>query len=1009
MNLPAIFQRDRSPDVSNQRAPKAATMNLTYRSPGSPQVNEWNAEEAFRLAYLSNVIVYRCVQIIAEDIAALPFRAGRSLQKPMDFNEGAPLARLLGPPPYGPNPETAADELWANAVAQYLVAGRFGWEIEYNGKTPVALWPLAAHRLQVIPTADNTRRSEYFEGFTYGKPGAEVNLSTDEVFYCWRPSLYDYRQPESALQAARLDISVAVMQDRYDNAFLRNDARPAAVMVVQTFADDKEYRAFKEQINAEYGGPDNAGKMMLLEQEGDEKGSVQGAVNIQTLGLSQKDAEFIKRHEMKFRNIAIAMGVPWSKLDASGRTFDNASEEAKTYWKTINGLLRKFQNRVNMRLAPLVGSEVGWFDLSEVEELKPPSKYAEVSLVEAVDAELVTVNEARTELGLEAVAGGDEFVEKQPPPPIAALPPAPLELNAAQAPEPEIRHPHPEPEPIDHGERRRKVWRRVDAQAQALEKTWQRSFRRLFARQEREAIKRLEGKRGRQMVTNTGERAIGDQIFDPEFWLTATREEATSLYEGVFTVGGARVAEYFGVAFDIESPRAQEFISLRANKLAGQVTDTTYKAIKDQLGKGVGLGEGIPELSARIRSVFADASGYRSEMIARTEVISSFNASTSLVASEYPGDVVGGQEWIATGGPRTRPEHGSADGQVVGIGEEFDVGGEALAYPGDPNGSSDNTVNCFPGSILFDSVAPVEGAYRRWYDGLLVTVRTAGGGYLTGTPNHPVLTQRGWAPLAGLKEGDYLVKAGLADDVGSRDPEVANMPTNAEQIFESLSKVGNVQGVIGSSMDFHGDGTDSEIEVVRAYGDLFPDENPTVAQIRTNDLFNGLRLAQTGVSRFGSGSGSKTNTLKTISLPSASVMGSTSDSGTLSTIELGHADSISFASSSNGYTAFDKTRTDSLSAYAEQCGEFLLGGTREISADEIIAVDVRMWSGQVFNLQTAPSWYIANGFIVHNCRCTIGLLTPEEFEAQREKPHRLIRTSTVNRKLARMALGRVAA
>lgn len=671
----------RLPPQRETRDPKAALTNLQYRSPGSPMVPEWSAEDAFRWAYLSNIIIMRCAQINASTIAALPFRAGPSQKDPMRFNEKAPLAQLLGPPSGGPNPETAADELWEWSIIQREIAGRFGWEIEYAGPVGksaiVAFWPLMSHRLKAIPTRD--RSSRYFQEFLYGAPGNEVSLSYDQVFYDWQPSQLDYRQPESTLQAARYDVSVAVMQDRYDLAFLRNDARPAAIMTIQRFAEADEFQAFKEQVNAEYGGPDNAGKMMIHESDGDENGNVEGALTIQTLGLSQKDAEFIKRHELKFRNLAIAMGTPWSKLDSSARTFDNAGEENKNWWQhKLLPLIRKLQNRVNISLAPRLGSEVGWFDISEVEELQPAPRFTQVSLKEAFEAEIITKNEARSELRLEPLTDEQlaELEEAKPDPPQMVAPPPAPELPPMEEPEPrtikriQTRH----EVPIDHNLRRRKVWRRVDAQARALENSWQRGFRSLFAKQERETIKRLEGKRGRQMLN---QRAPGDQIFDPIFWKEATKEDASRLYEMVFSVGGARVSEYFGLDFDIESPYAQMFIQERSNQLAGQVTDTTYKKIQAQLAEGVGLGEDIPTLSGRIRNVFDDASVNRSLTIARTEVLSAFNASTSLVASQYPADVVGGQEWITEDDARSDEECLALDGLAIPIGEGFG----SVAYP----------------------------------------------------------------------------------------------------------------------------------------------------------------------------------------------------------------------------------------------------------------------------------------------------------------------------------------
>ena len=39
-------------------------------------------------------------------------------------------------------------------------------------------------------------------------------------------------------------------------------------------------------------------------------------------------------------------------------------------------------------------------------------------------------------------------------------------------------------------------------------------------------------------------------------------------------------------------------------------------------------------------------------------------------------------------------ERAGADGQVRGIGQQFNVGGALLAYPGDPNGPAEQTIQC---------------------------------------------------------------------------------------------------------------------------------------------------------------------------------------------------------------------------------------------------------------------------------------------------------------------------
>src|SRR5437762_7275821 len=97
----------------------------------------------------------------------------------------------------------------------------------------------------------------------------------------------------------------------------------------------------------------------------------------------------------------------------------------------------------------------------------------------------------------------------------------------------------------------------------------------------------------------------------------------------------------------------------------------------------------------------------------------------------------------------------------------------------------DNCARCFPGDTLVESYE-IKKAYKRWYSGRVVTIETRTGG-LTGTPNHPVLTPRGWVPLGALQQGDYLVSRSALQGVLRGDPDVDDRPTAFADLFEALT------------------------------------------------------------------------------------------------------------------------------------------------------------------------------------------------------------------------------
>lgn len=81
----------------------------------------------------------------------------------------------------------------------------------------------------------------------------------------------------------------------------------------------------------------------------------------------------------------------------------------------------------------------------------------------------------------------------------------------------------------------------------------------------------------------------------------------------------------------------------------------------------------------------------RAQRIARTESTGATNYG-AVQALKDEGRTH--KKWVATKDKRTRPEHVQADGQIVPVDGEFEVGGYRLVMPGDPSASAHLVINC---------------------------------------------------------------------------------------------------------------------------------------------------------------------------------------------------------------------------------------------------------------------------------------------------------------------------
>ena len=133
--------------------------------------------------------------------------------------------------------------------------------------------------------------------------------------------------------------------------------------------------------------------------------------------------------------------------------------------------------------------------------------------------------------------------------------------------------------------------------------------------------------------------------------------------------------------------------------------------------------------------------------------------------------------------------------------------------------------------------AMVRAVFRRWYEGPVTRLVTEAGRDLTATPNHPVLTRRGWVAAGQLHLGDELVCDGGKESPGAAGDEyVAGGPATIGEVFEALRESGVHERRRGSQQDFYGDGMNGEVDVLHPHrelrlGDFAPVYKPSAERV----------------------------------------------------------------------------------------------------------------------------------------------------------------------------------
>ena len=116
-------------------------------------------------------------------------------------------------------------------------------------------------------------------------------------------------------------------------------------------------------------------------------------------------------------------------------------------------------------------------------------------------------------------------------------------------------------------------------------------------------------------------------------------------------------------------------------------------------------------------------------------------------------------------------------------------------------GAPGQDFQCFPGDSIVTSLKGAKKLFRRLYRGKLTELVTTDG-VLSATPNHPILTDRGWIPVNEINVGDYLIH------ITDKRQSFANLNENKssitfEQIFDLISLAFPFSKIPGSSSQFH--------------------------------------------------------------------------------------------------------------------------------------------------------------------------------------------------------------
>lgn len=353
--------------------------------------------------YLNNVIVHRCVSLIASSASHVPWCVYKNHGSKMVLTENHFINKLLKKP----NPEISGADFFTEVISNLLLYGN-SYIVLTGPQTgaPSGMHILHSKSVEVM-TAKNRPVS-----YRYRNSGHEQVYPIDNLTRVSRVlHLKNYHPSNplyglSPLEAASKSINLYGKTLDWNKALLKNAARPSGALVFQDgngYLTDEQFERLQQQFYDNFSGSSNSGKPLVLE----------GGLKWQETNNAEKFEKFIELKDSSARDIAIAFNVPPQLLGINGdNTYSNMQETRLALWEeNIIPLLDKLSDALS-----------NWFSYWFNEDLRIDFDRDSISALiqrrenlwsKIAGASFMTLNEKREFFGLKAIKGGDQIFSEQ--------------------------------------------------------------------------------------------------------------------------------------------------------------------------------------------------------------------------------------------------------------------------------------------------------------------------------------------------------------------------------------------------------------------------------------------------------------------------------------------------------------------------------------------------------------------------------------------------------------------
>ena len=342
--------------------------------------------------YMSNVIVYRAINMISRAVSSIGlcyFELTSNGEK-KELNDNDKIIQLLK----HPNPTESYVQFIEKAISSYLLSGNIYIQAVRGSNDEIEeMYLLRSDRISIAPGIGNI--PSYYR-YKIGNLSfdfvCDEHTGMSDILHIKTFNPLDDWYGLSPMEPAQYSIEQHNECIKWNKSLLENGARPCGALVVKQNLSDNVYNRLKSDMDDNFKSSENSGKYMILE----------GGVEWKEMGCTPKDMDYIETKNSSARDIAMAFGIQPQLLGIKGdTTYNNMSEARMTFWEdTVLPITNLFLSSISKWFSQSFNREI--IIEPDLDTIQSLAEQRQKTWETVNNSDFVSKEEKRESLGFEA-------------------------------------------------------------------------------------------------------------------------------------------------------------------------------------------------------------------------------------------------------------------------------------------------------------------------------------------------------------------------------------------------------------------------------------------------------------------------------------------------------------------------------------------------------------------------------------------------------------------------------